>query len=148
MRQCDERANLLSVENVNGDMVSYTYDEHGNRISMTYPGGRVVSCVCGRMNRVTPGPDGEAIAYAYGAAGRRTETSGGASATSYRYDSVGNLVKQVTHGESEIAFGLRMYKKRPGYRRHNRMGQSAQGAACRDTNPPVREQQNALHTRE
>lgn len=24
--------------------------------------------------------------------------------TSYRYDSVGNLVEQVTHGESKIAF--------------------------------------------
>ena len=36
--------------------------------------------------------------------GRRIETSSSTLTTSYRYDSVGNLVEQVTHGESEIAF--------------------------------------------
>ena len=104
--QYDERGYLLSVENVNGDVVSYTYDEYGNRTSMTYPDGRVVSYTYDRMNRMTgvTGLDGEVTAYTYDAAGRRTETSGSTLTTSYRYDSVGNLVEQVTHGESEIAF--------------------------------------------
>ena len=96
----------ISVENVNGDVVSYTYDEYGNRTSMTYPDGRVVSYTYDRMNRMTgvTGLDGEVTTYTYDAAGRRTETSGSTLTTSYRYDSVGNLVEQVTHGESEIAF--------------------------------------------
>ena len=104
--QYDERGYLLSVENVNGDVVSYTYDEYGNRTSMTYPDGRVVSYTYDRMNRMTgvTGLDGEVTTYTYDAAGRRTETSGSTLTTSYRYDSVGNLVEQVTHGESEIAF--------------------------------------------
>ena len=104
--QYDERGYLLSVENVNGDVVSYTYDEYGNRTSMTYPDGRVVSYTYDRMNRLTgvTGLDGEVTTYTYDAAGRRTETSGSTLTTSYRYDSVGNLVEQVTHGESEIAF--------------------------------------------
>lgn len=104
--QYDERGYLLSVENVNGDVVSYTYDEYGNKTSMTYPDGRVVSYTYDRMNRMTgvTGLDGEVSTYTYDAAGRRTETSGSTLTTSYRYDSVGNLVEQVTHGESEIAF--------------------------------------------
>ena len=104
--QYDERGYLLSVENVNGDVVSYTYDEYGNKTSMTYPDGRVVSYTYDRMNRMTgvTGLDGEVTTYTYDAAGRRTETSGNTLTTSYRYDSVGNLVEQVTHGESEIAF--------------------------------------------
>ncbi len=104
--QYDERGYLLSVENVNGDVVSYTYDEYGNKTSMTYPDGRVVSYTYDRMNRMTgvTGLDGEVTTYTYDAAGRRTETSGSTLTTSYRYDGVGNLVEQVTHGESEIAF--------------------------------------------
>ena len=104
--QYDERGYLLSVENVNGDVVSYTYDEYGNKTSMTYPDGRVVSYTYDRMNRMTgvTGLDGEVTTYTYDAAGRRTKTSGNTLTTSYRYDSVGNLVEQVTHGESEIAF--------------------------------------------
>ena len=104
--QYDERGYLLSVENVNGDVVSYTYDEYGNKTSMTYPDGRVVSYTYDRMNRMTgvTGLDGEVTTYTYDAAGRRTETSGSTLTTSYRYDSVGNLVEQVTHGKSEVAF--------------------------------------------
>ena len=84
MYQYDERGYLLSVENVNGDVVSYTYDEYGNRTSMTYPDGRVVSYTYDRMNRMTgvTGLDGEVTAYTYDAAGRRTETSGSTLTTS------------------------------------------------------------------
>ena len=63
--QYDERGYLLSVENVNGDVVSYTYDEYGNKTSMTYPDGRVVSYTYDRMNRMTgvTGLDGEVTTY-------------------------------------------------------------------------------------
>ena len=42
--------------------------------------------------------------YTYDAAGRRIETASSTLTTSYRYDSVGNLLEQVTSGASEIAF--------------------------------------------
>ncbi len=41
------------VTNVNGDVVSYTYDAYGNKTSMTYPDGRTVSYTYDRMNRMT-----------------------------------------------------------------------------------------------
>ena len=97
---------LVSVTNVNGDKVSYTYDAYGNRTSMTYPDGRMVSYTYDAMNRMTSvtGLDGDVTRYAYDAAGRRIKTSSGALTTSYRYDSVGNLLEQATSGASEIAF--------------------------------------------
>ena len=48
--------------------------------------------------------DGDITRYAYDAAGWRIETASGTLTTSYRYDSVGNLLEQVTSGASEIAF--------------------------------------------
>ena len=47
--QYDERGNLLSVTNHNGDVVSYTYDRYGNKISMTYPDGSTVSSAQGTV---------------------------------------------------------------------------------------------------
>lgn len=44
---------LPSVTNVNGDVVSYTYDQYGNKTSMTYPDGRKVGCKHDVMNRMT-----------------------------------------------------------------------------------------------
>ena len=97
---------LVSVTNVNGDKVSYTYDAYGNRTSMTYPDGRMVSYTYDAMNRMTSvtGLDGDVTRYTYDAAGRRIETASGTLTTSYRYDSVGNLLTQATSGASEIAF--------------------------------------------
>ena len=97
---------LVSVTNVNGDKVSYTYDAYGNRTSMTYPDGRMVSYTYDAMNRMTSvtGLDGDVTRYTYDAAGRRIETASSTLTTSYRYDSVGNLLEQVTSGASEIAF--------------------------------------------
>ena len=48
--------------------------------------------------------DGDITRYAYDAAGWRIETASGTLTTSYRYDSVGNLLTQATSGASEIAF--------------------------------------------
>ena len=42
--------------------------------------------------------------YTHDAAGQRIETASSTLTTSYRYDSVGNLLEQVTSGASEIAF--------------------------------------------
>ena len=97
---------LVSVTNVNGDKVSYTYDAYGNRTSMTYPDGRMVSYTYDAMNRMTSvtGLDGDVTRYTYDAAGRRIETASSTLTTSYRYDSVGNLLTQATSGASEIAF--------------------------------------------
>ena len=97
---------LVSVTNVNGEVVSYTYDAYGNKTSMTYPDGRTVSYTYDAMNRMTSvtGLDGDVTRYTYDAAGRRIETWSGTLTTSYRYDSVGNLLEQATSGASEIAF--------------------------------------------
>ena len=42
--------------------------------------------------------------YTHDAAGQRIETASSTLTTSYRYDSVGNLLTQATSGASEIAF--------------------------------------------
>ena len=58
------------------------------------------------MNRMTSvtGLDGEVTTYAYDAAGRRVETASRTLTTKYAYDTVGNLLTQVTTGETEIAY--------------------------------------------
>lgn len=68
--QYNEQGFLISVENVNGDVVSYTYDAYGNKTSMTYPDGRTVSYAYDAMNRMVGvvGLDGETTSYVYDAA--------------------------------------------------------------------------------
>ena len=58
------------------------------------------------MNRMTSvtGLDGEVTTYAYDAAGRRVETASRTLTTKYAYDTVGNLLTQVTTGATEIAY--------------------------------------------
>lgn len=113
--QYNEQGFLISVENVNGDVVSYTYDAYGNKTSMTYPDGRTVSYVYDAMNRMVGvvGLDGETTSYVYDAAGRRIQTVSGDLTTHYAYDSVGNLTEQATSGASDIAF--RYSYNRNGY---------------------------------
>ena len=104
--QYNEQGFLISVENVNGDVVSYTYDAYGNKTSMTYPDSRTVSYTYDAMNRMVGvvGLDGETTSYVYDAAGRRIQTVSGNMTTRYAYDSVGNLTEQATSGASDIAF--------------------------------------------
>ena len=104
--QYNEQGFLISVENVNGDVVSYTYDAYGNKTSMTYPDSRTVSYTYDAMNRMVGvvGLDGETTSYVYDAAGRRIQTVSGNMTTGYAYDSVGNLTEQATSGTSDIAF--------------------------------------------
>ena len=104
--QYNEQGFLISVENVNRDVVSYTYDAYGNKTSMTYPDGRTVSYTYDAMNRMAGvvGLDGETTSYVYDAAGRRIQTVSGNMTTRYAYDSVGNLTEQATSGASDIAF--------------------------------------------
>ena len=104
--QYNEQGFLISVENVNRDVVSYTYDAYGNKTSMTYPDSRTVSYTYDAMNRMAGvvGLDGETTSYVYDAAGRRIQTVSGNMTTRYAYDSVGNLTEQATSGASDIAF--------------------------------------------
>ena len=104
--QYNEQGFLISVENVNRDVVSYTYDAYGNKTSMTYPDSRTVSYTYDAMNRMAGvvGLDGETTSFVYDAAGRRIQTVSGNMTTRYAYDSVGNLMEQATSGASDIAF--------------------------------------------
>ena len=104
--QYNEQGFLISVENVNEDVVSYTYDAYGNKTSMTYPDSRTVSYTYDAMNRMVGvvGLDGETTSYVYDAVGRRIQTVSGNMTTRYAYDSVGNLTEQATSGASDIAF--------------------------------------------
>ena len=97
---------LVSVENVNGDVVSYTYDAYGNKASVTYPDGRTVSYIydlLGRMETVTD-LNGDVTRYTYDGNGRRVQTASDTLTTDYTYDKVGNLIRQETSGESNISF--------------------------------------------
>ena len=110
--QYNAQGYLISVTNVNGDVVSYAYNQYGNKISMTYPDGKQVWYTYDAMNRMVSatGLDGEVTAYTYDKAGRRIQTQTGdptsasSLTTTYRYDSVGNLLEQATSGVSSIAF--------------------------------------------
>ena len=94
------------MENVNGDVVSYTYDAYGNKASVTYPDGRTVSYIYDLLGWMTSviGLDGEVTEYTYDANGRRIQTASDTLTTDYIYDNVGNLIRQETSGESDISF--------------------------------------------
>ena len=83
------------LDNLTLETVSYTYDQYGNKESMTYPDGRTVW-------------------YTYDAAGRRIKTENSTLTTIYEYDMVGNLIRQETDGLSRIAFSYNHNKN--GYR--------------------------------
>ena len=79
------------MENANGDVVRYTYDEYGNKASMVYPDGHTVSYEYDSMNRMVSvvGLDGSKTAYCYDKAGRRVSTASSTLTTTYAYDSGG-----------------------------------------------------------
>lgn len=85
--------------------MSYTYDSHGNRATMTYPNGKTVKYTYDDMNRLiaVKGIDGATTKYEYDALGRRIATDGAKEDTVYAYDEVGNLVSQTTTGAYDLA---------------------------------------------
>ena len=82
------------------------HDEYGNRTSMTYPDGRVVSYTYDRMNRMTgvTGLDGELTTYTYDAAGRRTETSGSTLTLHTAMTAWGIWWNRSRTGKARVAF--------------------------------------------
>lgn len=104
------------LDNLTLETVSYTYDQYGNKESMTYPDGRTVWYTYDAMNRLVnvTDLDGEITRYTYDAAGRRIKTENSTLTTIYEYDMVGNLIRQETDGLSRIAFSYNHNKN--GYR--------------------------------
>lgn len=73
-------------------------------IKHIFSDGRAVSYTYDSMNRMTSVTDldGGVTRYTYDSADRRIETASRTLTTSYRYDSVGNLLEQAASGASEI----------------------------------------------
>lgn len=104
--QYNEQGYLVSVTNVKGETVRYTYDAYGNKETMILPDGQEIRYTYDALNRMTgvTGTDGETTRYVYDATGRRIKTESSTLTTAYEYDSVGNLLKQITEGDSNISF--------------------------------------------
>ena len=104
--QYNEQGYLVSVTNVKGETVRYTYDAFGNKETMTLPDGREIRYAYDALNRLTSvkGFDGEETRYSYDATGRRIKTESSTLKTVYEYDSVGNLIRQLTEGDSNVSF--------------------------------------------
>ncbi len=91
--QCQSRCDPATEECVNGQCIplpriAYTYDEVGNRISMTDPTGTTSYSYdyLGRLISVT-NPDNKTISYQYDASGNRTQlTDPNGNITAYTYD--------------------------------------------------------------
>lgn len=104
--QYNEQGYLASVTNGKGETVKYTYDVYGNKETMTLPDGRVIQYTYDAINRMTgvKGFDGEETRYSYDAIGRRIKTESSTLTTSYEFDCVGNLMSQLTEGDSNVCF--------------------------------------------
>ena len=94
------------MTNVKGETVRYTYDAYGNKETMILPDGQEIRYTYDALNRMTgvTGTDGETTRYVYDTTGRRIKTESSTLTTAYEYDSVGNLLKQITEGDSNISF--------------------------------------------
>ena len=97
VRTYDALNRVTSVTDYNGNTVKYGYDQLGNRISLTYPGGEIVRYTydkCGNLLSVTDA-DGNKTSYAYDANSRMIQQSRpDGSVETYTYDKAGQLVSQ------------------------------------------------------
>jgi RHS repeat-associated protein len=110
----DDRGNLASVQDANGDVVTYSYDGRGNRLTRTSdPGDGPVTerWEYNAADQVTLAADqlGRETTYTYDAAGRLavvTDPSGRTRDHSYRDD---GLVESILYDDGtdtvEVAFG-------------------------------------------
>ena len=91
--------NRLISAGATGEVVSYTYDERGNRTSMTLPDNSSISYGYndkGQLISMTDWDGGESL-FAYDASGRHIRTTRPNDVTSdYRYDTAGRLMR-LTH---------------------------------------------------
>jgi RHS repeat-associated protein len=120
---------ITEVNDSNNKTTGYTYDNNGNRASMTYPDNTMIEYVYDPLNRltaITEGihtttytydaasrpvsltyPNGVIEAYTYDALGQlltTTETLHGAERTTmeYLYDPVGNIISTITDGTTLV----------------------------------------------
>jgi len=87
------------TETQDGHMVSATFDGVGNRLSLTYPGGTVLTYTHDALNRVTSIADasGELARYAYiGPRRVLSRTGGNGTYTTYAFDALGR-VTEIAH---------------------------------------------------
>jgi RHS repeat-associated protein len=93
----------ITSSDENGLTVGYTYDEEGNRLTITYPGSKTVTTVYDELGDATSvtDHDGTGVVYTYDFEQRLIKsTYTGGSTTEYDYNKAGCLVeqKEVTPG--------------------------------------------------
>ncbi len=104
-RTYDNMNRVATYTDYKGNTVEYGYDELGNRISLTYPGGEIVRYTYyknGRLKTVTDW-EGRVTAYEYDGVGNLTKTSHSNGVTEENtYNKVGNLVVRVQKKDEEV----------------------------------------------
>ncbi len=104
-RTYDNMNRVTTYTDYKGNTVEYGYDELGNRISLTYPGGEIVRYTYyknGRLKTVTDW-EGRVTAYEYDGVGNLIKTThSNGVAEENTYNKVGNLVVRVQKKDEEV----------------------------------------------
>ena len=100
----DNLGNLICV-NENGNVIRYSYDEKGNKISSLYSNGSGGNWTYDSFNLITSFTDCDGIHYEYKRDNKGNLTEylrGGKTVFTQEFDSAGNIVKRTDFGDKKI----------------------------------------------
>ena len=104
---------MTKYKDYQGNTVRYGYDELGNRISLTYPGGEIVRYEYDQSGLLTKVIDwnGDVTSYTRDENGRITkEIKPDGTTTTYQYDTLGQLTKQVAKKADKTTLYVQTYQ--------------------------------------
>ena len=105
-RTYDEMNRVTEYTDFRGNTIRYSYDQIGNLVALTYPGGRIVRYTYDKTGRVLTVTDwnDNVTSYSYDRNGRLTKTTRPDGSVETRtYDAAGKLLSQVDQvGETVI----------------------------------------------